>query len=711
MYRKPKDGASAKVAVGGDGSSRQKTRVSKPKVALKRSSNAAAHGAITTEPSSASAAPASHHSGVATTPNVASNAAATRKRPSKLRASRERRQRDRSMSEDDLEHKFSNLSFSAPAFVPGASLAGNASLLNGRSLAFVTERSSVPPPAATLESTASPMANGFSIGVKRMPPPRRGQTPVASTSTSLNAAAPPFSGIGASLSAHEKQKPNAMGRPQVERRPRRQRIGAMGFSKGTISGPSTGAGRIRQGSAGATGGSAGASAAPGSANRSFSLKLNLSASSSATIPEADPDFQQRPRSDSAGSDSDYGSDDEVYPEGDQVSSAFPDRLTLFSQQKKIPKRVSRDVVIDTIFETLFTKKESESRQRGFSAFGDDTGTDNDDTPNEEFVKRGLAASLFKDHLGSSSGGIRFFSQRGNETQQQAVDRFITPALVHTLVTDMRFEDFRTASARIDILRAIHKNFPSKRIHIARALADATYLRLQYVTALLAKARALSIEKNQAIVDNKNDHGHGFTELLRYAIEHIGESLHGFPSSGGGQLGQAEVQEILRNYLLSLISLWRAHWLDSAGSDDEELISCAGQFVAYMPDVTVQLLQRLLANWPSKYPSQEVVAIRMVARVIMSSPPLHTMMNGPSANLHVKVFTRLARCVQSPHTQVAQEALAFTGCQFVMVHFLARYDDIYRVITEAFHANTVHHWNEAVRSTSEGHFDRALDYAS
>lgn len=368
------------------------------------------------------------------------------------------------------------------------------------------------------------------------------------------------------------------------------------------------------------------------------------------------------------------------------------------------------MVIDTIFEALFTKKQpSDSRTRGYSAFGDDTGTDNDDEPNEEFVKRGLAASLFKDNV--LGGSIRLFTQRGNETQQEAVDRFITPALVHTLVTDMRFEDFRTASARIDILRAIHKNFPSKRLHIARALADATALRLEYVTALLRKAHALSIEKSQAIVDNKNDHGHGFTELLRYAIEHVGESLNGFPTGGSGgsvTLGEVEVKEILRNYMLSLICLWRAHWLDPAGSDDEELISCAGQFVSYMPEVTVPLLQRLLANWPRKYPSQEVVAIRMVARVVMSSPPLHSL--DDSGKLHLQLFTRLAQAVQSPHTQVAQEALAFTGCQFAMVHFLGRYEEVYKVVTEAFHANAVGHWNEAVRTTSESHFDRALDYA-
>lgn len=366
--------------------------------------------------------------------------------------------------------------------------------------------------------------------------------------------------------------------------------------------------------------------------------------------------------------------------------------------------MSREVVIDTIFEALFVKKESAGRPRGgFSAFGDDTGTDNDE-PNEEFVKRGLAASLFKDNL-----NVRLFSQRANETQQEAVDRFITPALLHTLVTDLRFEDFRTASARIDILRAIHRNFPSKRLPIARALADAACLRLQYVTALVRTAHALSVEKSVVAADNRTDHGHGFTELLRYAIEHVGESLNGF--SGGAQLSEDEASEVLRNYMLSLLALWRAHWLDPAGSDDEELISCAGQFVSYLPEATVELLQRLLAHWPSKYPAQEVVAIRMAARVVMSSPPLHSFDGAAAAKLPVQLFTRLARAVQSPHVQVAQEALAFTGCQFAMAHFLARYDEIYRVITEAFHANSVGHWHEGVRASSESHFDRALDYAS
>lgn len=271
---------------------------------------------------------------------------------------------------------------------------------------------------------------------------------------------------------------------------------------------------------------------------------------------------------------------------------------------------------------------------------------------------------------------------------------------------MRFEDFRTASARLDIVRAIHKSCPTKRLDIARALADATLLRVDYVRAITAKAHALSVEKSRAIVNHQHDHGHGFTELLRYAIEHVNETVNGFGDAA--QVTEAERSELLRNYMASLIALWRAHWLDPAGSDDEELITSAGQFVAYLPSVTHELLSRLLRAWPSTFPSQEVIAIRMIARVIMSGPPLYKV--DPSRKLQQRVFARLARSIQSPHVEVAKEALAFTGCQFVMMHFLDQDPVVYKVVTGAFHANAVAHWNEVIRKTSDEHFDRALDFA-
>lgn len=291
MYRKAREGAG-----GGGASSALKAgdkakSKSKPKVAVKRVNSSSSSSASPSEPTTTAAA-------------AAGGTNATRKRPTKLRAARERRARDRSMDDDDdLEHKFSNLSVAAPAFVPGTPFGGSvggamssssaktpptgAPLLNGRSLAFVTERG----------------AAAENAGVAKRTP--------------------------------ADEKAGGAGRPNVERRPRRQRIGAMGFSKT----PGGVQGRVTRQSG---------SSAPSAAS-SLSLKPRLtddassstsSGASGANTGAGGSAFQQRPRSDSAGSDSDYGSDDEVYPEEQttSASSAFPDRLTLFSQQKHIPKK-------------------------------------------------------------------------------------------------------------------------------------------------------------------------------------------------------------------------------------------------------------------------------------------------------------------------------------------------------------------------------------
>lgn len=304
MYRKTRDSA---LAAGGADKAKGKP---KPKVALKRTGSSSSN---------------SSNSSTATTETGAATNGA-RKRPTKLRAPRERRARDRSMDDDeDLEHKFSNLSVAAPAFVPGkpfvstvaspgagAGSKASVPLLNGRSLAFVTERSS---------SSTAPTSRG-------PPPPLQWAQPTTGESS-----------LRSLVTSDAPDRPNAIGRPNVERRPRRQRIGAMGFSKtpGAVQGRVT-----RQSNGNAANGAS--SAGP----RSLSLKPRLTddASAAAGAPVSGASsgsasaFTQRPRSDSAGSDSDYGSDDEVYPE-DQTSSApsaFPDRLTLFSQQKHIPKK-------------------------------------------------------------------------------------------------------------------------------------------------------------------------------------------------------------------------------------------------------------------------------------------------------------------------------------------------------------------------------------
>ncbi|KAG7388902.1 hypothetical protein PHYBOEH_007665 [Phytophthora boehmeriae] len=589
---------------------------------------------------------------------------------SKLRASRVRRQRDRerSLDQDELEQRFGNatLSLNAPVFVPAAQRSVSTALspavqtnVSARSMAFVTDRS----PSRRVAGT-----------------PQRQRR--------LSATAEAAAKLHKKSEAQPPQKqPNARN-SKPQNKTRRQRMGTRSLNQQQPK-PS-------------------AKAAAASAHEIHRRKLSLT-STELQAPQ-EPQASTAATAAAAAKDSGTGSDleDEMYPE--TTGSAFPQQLTLFSQQKRVPQRVaSRDDVIDTIFKALFARNEGRRRPRqAFSAFGDDTGTDTDE-PNEEFVKRGLANALFKDQLNLHA----LSPLPTTTTPAAAADSLITPAFIHALVNALRFEDFRTASARLDIVRAIHKSCPTKRLELARALADATALRVDYVSAVAARAHKLGVEKSspRVIVDNTHDHGHGFTELLRYLIEHVDDSLTSIPAPEGSEAAkQQEKQrkELARNCVASLVSLWRAHWVDPAGSDDEELISCAGQFAAYMPSVTGPLLLRLLSAWPSRFPKHEVGAIRMMARVIMSGPPLHQV--DSTQKLQRRVFTRLARAVQCPNVDIAKEALAFTGCQFVLVHFLGRDEAIYKAITSALNTNVERHWHEGVRRTSEGNFDRALDFA-
>ncbi|KAL7684651.1 putative protein phosphatase 2A, regulatory B subunit, B56, armadillo-like helical [Plasmopara halstedii] len=573
---------------------------------------------------------------------------------SKLRATRMRHQRN--LEEDDLNQRFSrfNLSLAAPVFVPAAQPPVSTPK---RSMAFVTKRRDK---SSILMSTASSRDQ------------RRKATAAISSKMHNNE----------TLGAKSRQQQamttgiRSVPRGNASTKPRRQRVGTKGLNKNDQS----------------------VKSAVVSMHERHRRKLSL------TSTELQAQDMERKAAAIASTQQNM---EDVYPE--KESSAFPQQLTLFSQQKRMPQRVaSRDDVINTIFAALFTRNTERRKrpQQALSAFGDDTGTDTDE-PNEDFVKRGLAMALFKDQLDLQMPT----SLQTASTPSVAADHLITPVFIHALVTALRFEDFRTASARLDILRAIHKSFSTKRLQLARALADSTALRLEYVNAIAFHAQKLGVEKSstQVIKENIHDHGHGFTELLRFLIEHVEESLVNTTSSEGIDEIEVRLQkEFVRNCLATLVTLWRAHWIDPAGSDDEELISCAGQFVAYKPSATGPLLNRLLSAWPTRFPKQEVGAIRMVARVIMSGPPLHQV--DPSQALQRRVFTRLARTLQSPNVDVAKEALAFTGCQFVLIHFVGRDEVIFKVVTTALHANIENHWHDGVQSTSESNFDSALDFA-
>ncbi|OQS04385.1 hypothetical protein THRCLA_03375 [Thraustotheca clavata] len=393
---------------------------------------------------------------------------------------------------------------------------------------------------------------------------------------------------------------------------------------------------------------------------------------------------RRPRSDSNGGSSSESEDDEAYPvKATSKSSAFTDKLAFALPQKRIPKRVTREAVVDTVFSALFANK-----------LNIDSGSESD-TPNEQFVKNGLTSILF-------SNGVTL--NLSDASAEVTMDQYITPIFIHRLITEMRFEDFRTSSARLHILRAIHKHLPHRRGHISRAIADATFLRLEYLESLekMAKKQCremsvvamdmsmanLSANSKSAKVKNF-DHGHSWTEFLRYAIEHIGKD--------------DESEDILKNYARAWIHLMRSHYIDTTGSDEDELVTAGGQFVAYVPSMAGELLKRLLHTWPRRQPGNQAMAIRTAARILLSAPRYDGVL------VH-QLFKLLIKCMQEPHVTVAKEALSFTGCQFVMMNYVQLNQDLYTLLSSGFLKVMKCHWNGSIKALGARYFDTILDYS-
>jgi hypothetical protein len=166
--------------------------------------------------------------------------------------------------------------------------------------------------------------------------------------------------------------------------------------------------------------------------------------------------------------------------------------------------------------------------------------------------------------------------------------------------------------------------------------------------------------------------------------------------------------ICRNYVRAWVYLCRAHYIDSAGTDEDELISTGGQFVAYVPSMAPHLLHYVLHAWPRQSPAMATVAIRAIARILMTAPPLS--LSSLSSKDVIKVMARLAQCIESPQLSVAKEALAFASCPFVMSHFVSRVPGIYTILSTGFHVAATTHWHEGIRSIAAASFDAILDFA-
>lgn len=184
------------------------------------------------------------------------------------------------------------------------------------------------------------------------------------------------------------------------------------------------------------------------------------------------------------------------------------------------------------------------------------------------------------------------------------------------------------------------------------------------------------------------------------------------SVNGFKYVNAEEEKLLNmltnSYARSLVAICKAQCLDAKSCDAEELMDCFGQFVAYVPTVSLKLFNQLLQCWPVRKASQELFYLRIVARILQTVGCVQHF-NFESIEF-VKVFQRIAACITNPYVQLAQESMHFATSVFVLNNYIARRPILYTIVSKALHTSSKKHWNHSMRVASDQQFDIILDFA-
>ncbi|KAI6189735.1 Serine/threonine protein phosphatase 2A regulatory subunit [Aphelenchoides bicaudatus] len=167
---------------------------------------------------------------------------------------------------------------------------------------------------------------------------------------------------------------------------------------------------------------------------------------------------------------------------------------------------------------------------------------------------------------------------------------------------------------------------------------------------------------------------GVAELL----EILGSIINGFTTP----LKEEHVTFLLR-VLLPL------HKAKSLSIYHPQLTYCIIQFVEKEPKLSEPVVHSLLKYWPKQHSPKEVMFLNETEEVldIMDSAEFKKVMHA--------MFQQLARCVSSPHFQVAERALYFWNNDCIMALVSENIETILPIILPSLQKNSKQHWNRTI----------------
>nr|XP_057920727.1 serine/threonine-protein phosphatase 2A 56 kDa regulatory subunit delta isoform isoform X2 [Doryrhamphus excisus] len=173
---------------------------------------------------------------------------------------------------------------------------------------------------------------------------------------------------------------------------------------------------------------------------------------------------------------------------------------------------------------------------------------------------------------------------------------------------------------------------------------------------------------------ETEHHNGIAELL----EILGSIINGFA---------LPLKEEHKMFLIRV--LVPLHKVKSLSVYHPQLAYCVVQFLEKDSGLTEPVIMGLLKFWPKTHSPKEVMFLNELEEILDVIEPTEFI------KVQEPLFRQLAKCVSSPHFQVAERALYYWNNEYIMSLISDNTANILPIMFPALYKNSKSHWNKTI----------------
>lgn len=247
----------------------------------------------------------------------------------------------------------------------------------------------------------------------------------------------------------------------------------------------------------------------------------------------------------------------------------------------------------------------------------------------------------------------------SEFQTSLAKRYINPPFVLQLLELFDSEDPRERDFLKTTLHRIYGKFLNLRAFIRRSINHVFFMFIY-----------------------ETERFNGIAELL----EILGSIINGFALPL-----KEEHKVFLARVLVPL------HKVHSLALYHPQLAYCVVQFLEKDASLTTVVVMGLLRYWPKTNSPKEVMFLNETEEILDAVEP------NEFTKIATPLFAQLARCIDSPHFQVAERALYFWNNEYIVTLMLENMQQILPLVLPVLFRNSRQHWNKTIHDLTRSAF--------